>query len=98
MAGLELVLLLLAVSAGLRLVAERLTVPYAAVLVVGGLLLALVPGLPQVTLPPDVLFLVFIPPLLYAGAISFPLRDFHREIGPILRLSVIMVLVSTAAV
>jgi Na+/H+ antiporter len=98
MAGLELVLLLLAVSAGLRLVAERLTIPYAAVLVVGGLLLALVPGLPQVTLPPDVLFLVFIPPLLYAGAISFPLRDFRREIGPILRLSVIMVLVSTAAV
>jgi CPA1 family monovalent cation:H+ antiporter len=98
MAGLELVLILLAVSAGLRLVAERLTVPYAAVLVVGGLLLAFIPGLPRVTLPPDILFLVFVPPLLYAGAISFPLRDFRRELGPILRLSVIMVLVSTAAV
>ena len=98
MAGLELVLLLLAVSAGLRLVAERLRVPYAAILVVGGLLLAFIPGLPQVTLPPDVLFLVFIPPLLYSGAIAFPLRDFRREIGPILRLSVVMVLVSTAAV
>jgi len=98
MAGLELVLLLLAVSVGLRMVAERLSIPYAAILVVGGLLLAFIPGLPQVTLAPDVLFLVFIPPLLYAGAISFPLRDFWREIGPILRLSVIMVLVSTAAV
>ena len=98
MAGLELVLILLAVSAGLRLVAERLTVPYAAVLVVGGLLLAFIPGLPRVTLPPDILFLVFVPPLLYAGAISFPLRDFRRELGAILRLSVIMVLVSTAAV
>lgn len=98
MAGLELVLLLLAVSAGLRLVAERLKVPYAALLVVGGLLLALIPGLPRVTLAPDVLFLVFIPPLLYSGAIAFPLRDFRREIGPILRLSVVMVLVSTAAV
>ena len=98
MAGLELVLLLLGVSAGLRIVAERLMVPYAAVLVVGGLLLAFVPGLPQVTLPPEVLFLVFIPPLLYAGSIAFPLRDFRREIGPILRLSVVMVLVSTAAV
>jgi CPA1 family monovalent cation:H+ antiporter len=98
MAGLELVLLLLAVSAGLRLVAERLEIPYAAVLVVGGLLLALVPGLPRVTLPPDVLFLVFIPPLLYVGAIAFPLRDFRSQIGPIIRLSVVMVLVSTAAV
>ena len=98
MAALELILLLLAVSAGLRLIAERLAVPYAAVLVVGGLLLALVPGLPQVTLPPDVLFLIFIPPLLYSGAIAYPLRDFRREFGPILRLSVVMVLVSTAAV
>jgi monovalent cation/hydrogen antiporter len=98
LAGLELILLLLAVSAVLRLVAERLKVPYAAILVVGGLLLALIPGLPRVTLPPDVLFLVFIPPLLYAGAIAFPLRDFRREIGPILRLSVVMVLVSTTAV
>ncbi len=98
MAGLELILLLLAVSAGLRLVAERLAVPYAAVLVVGGLLLALVPGLPRVTLAPDVLFLIFIPPLLYSGAIAYPLRDFRREFGPILRLSVVMVLVSTAAV
>jgi Na+/H+ antiporter len=98
LAGLELILLLLAVSAGLRLVAERLKVPYAAILVVGGLLLALIPGLPRVTLPPDVLFLVFIPPLLYSGAIAFPLRDFRREIGPILRLSVVMVLVSTTAV
>ncbi len=98
MAALELILLLLAVSAGLRLVAERLAIPYAAVLVVGGLILAFVPGLPQVTLPPDVLFLVFIPPLLYAGSINFPLRDIRRQIGPIVRLSVVMVLVSTAAV
>jgi len=98
LAALELILLLFAVSAVLRLVAERLMVPYAAILVVGGLLLAFVPGLPRVTLPPDVLFLVFIPPLLYSGSINFPLREIRREIGPIIRLSVVMVLVSTAAV
>jgi len=98
LAALELILLLFAVSAVLRLVAERLMVPYAAILVVGGLLLAFVPGLPRVTLPPDVLFLVFIPPLLYAGSINFPLREIRREIGPIIRLSVVTVLVSTAAV
>src|SRR6185437_2393125 len=80
------------------MVAERLNIPYAAILVVGGLLLALLPGLPEVTLPPDVLFLVFIPPLLYAGAINYPLRDFRREIGPIVRLSVVMVVVSTVGV
>lgn len=85
-------------SAGLRIVAERLKLPYAAILVLGGLLLALLPGLPQVTLAPDVLFLVFIPPLLYSGAVSFPLRDLKQQLGPIVRLSVVMVIVSTAAV
>jgi Na+/H+ antiporter len=98
MAGIELVLLLLAVSAGLRLIAERVAVPYAAILVVGGLLLALIPGLPRVTLPPDVLFLVFIPPLLYWGAVSFALPDFRRQLGAIVRLAVLLVIVSTAAV
>jgi len=98
MAGLELVLICLAVSAGLRIAAERLNVPYAGVLVVGGLVLALIPGLPSVALPPDVLFLIFIPPLLYAGAIQFPLRELRQQAGPILRLSVVMVLVSTVAV
>lgn len=98
MAGLELILLCLAVSAALRIVAERLKIPYAAILVFGGLVLALIPGLPEVTIAPEVLFLVFIPPLLYSGAITFPLREFRRELGPIFRLSVVMVLVSTAAV
>jgi CPA1 family monovalent cation:H+ antiporter len=98
MGGLELVLLLLAVSAGLRVVADRLGLPYSALLVVGGLTLALLPNLPRVELAPDVLFLIFVPPLLYWGAVSFPLRDFRRELGPILRLAVVMVLVSTSAV
>jgi monovalent cation/hydrogen antiporter len=98
MAGLELILLLLAVSAGLRIVAERLRIPHSSLLVVGGLMLAFSSGLPRVALAPDVLFLVFVPPLLYWGAASFPLRDFWHEIGPILRLAVLMVLVSTAAV
>ena len=98
MAGLELVLVLLAVSAGLRIVADRLGLPYAAILVVGGLVLAFMPNLPRVELAPDVLFLIFVPPLLYWGAASFPLRDLRRELGPILRLAVVMVLVSTLAV
>jgi Na+/H+ antiporter len=96
--GLELILVLLAVAAVLRMLADRLRVPYAALLVVGGLLLALVPGLPRAELPPDALFLVFVPPLLYAGSRRFPLRDFRRLLGPIVRLAVVMVAVSTAAV
>jgi Na+/H+ antiporter len=96
--ALELILLLLAVSAGLRLVAERLRVPYPSVLVVGGVALAVTPGLPQVDLPPEILFLIFVPPLLYWAAVTYPLRDVRREAGPILRLAVVLVLVSMIAV
>jgi monovalent cation/hydrogen antiporter len=98
MSGLELVLLLLAASMCLRILAERWQLPYATLLVLGGLALAEIPHLPRITLAPDVLFLVFVPPLLYWGSAAFPLRDLRRSSGPILRLAVLMVLVSTAAV
>ena len=48
---------------------------------VGGLVLAFTPNLPRVELAPDVLFLIFVPPLLYWGAVSFPLRDFWHEVS-----------------
>jgi CPA1 family monovalent cation:H+ antiporter len=96
--GLELVLLLLAASVCLRIAAERWRIPYATLLVLGGLALAEIPHLPRIELAPDVLFLVFVPPLLYWGAAAFPLRDLRRSSGPILRLAILMVLVSSAAV
>jgi Na+/H+ antiporter len=98
MSGVQLILVLLVVAVALRMVAGRLRIPYAALLVLGGLLLAFVPGLPRVDLPPDVLFLVFIPPLLYSGSRLYPLRDVRRQLGPIVRLAVVMVAISTAAV
>ena len=98
MSGIELVLLLLAVSAALRIVADRLGVPHPVLLAIGGLVIALVPGLPRVAIEPDALFLIFVPPLLYWGARQLSFRDFRHEIGAIFRLAVIMVLVTTAAV
>ena len=59
--------LLLAVAA-LALLARKLKIPYPILLVVGGLLLGLVPGLPRVKLDPEVVFLFFLPPLLLSVA------------------------------
>jgi CPA1 family monovalent cation:H+ antiporter len=98
MSGIELVFFLLAVSAVLRIVARRLGVPHPVLLAIGGLLIALVPGLPRVEIEPDALFLIFVPPLLYWGARQLSLRDFRYELGPILRLAIIMVLVTAASV
>jgi len=98
MSGLELILLMLAAATGLRIIADRGRVPYATLLVLGGLGLASIPTLPRIAAPPDVLFLIFLPPLLYWSAAQFPLRDLRRASGPILRLAVVMVLVTCVAV
>ena len=76
-----LVFLLVAVAllAGLGL---RFDVPYPIVLVVGGLLLGLVPGLPSPDLDPDVVFFAFLPPLLYAAAFQASAYELRANVDP----------------
>lgn len=78
MSALEVILLLLAVAALLQVVAHHLRIPHPALLVVGGAVLALTPGLPRVDLEPDTAFLIFVPPLLYYTALNTSLREFKR--------------------
>ncbi|MEQ1625857.1 MAG: Na+/H+ antiporter [Nitrospira sp.] len=95
---LELVILLLAVVLVLTTAAQKLVVPYPILLVIGGLILGLIPGLPTVTLSPDLVFLVFLPPILCAAAYFTSWREFRENIRPISLLAVGLVLATTAAV
>src|SRR5438067_8801216 len=97
MAALEVILGLLAVSAALRLVARRWHLPHPVLLVLGGAVLAVTPGLPRVSLDPAIVFVVFVPPLLYWTAYTTSLRDVKQEFWPILRLGVLLVLVTIVA-
>ncbi len=54
--------------------------PYPIVMVIGGLLLGFVPGIPNITLNPDLVFLVLLPPLLYAAAWTISWRDFRYNL------------------
>jgi CPA1 family monovalent cation:H+ antiporter len=67
-------LLLLAAAVLVRL-AQSISIPYPIVLVVGGLAIGLVPGLPVFELDPDVVFLVFLPPLLHSAGWSSSSRS-----------------------
>src|SRR5512146_1928104 len=89
---------LLVVVAVLALVARKVTIPYPILFVVGGLLLALIPGLPKVRLDPDLIFLFVLPPLLYPAALFTSWRDFRSNLRPILLLAVGMVLFTTVTV
>lgn len=89
--------MLLAV-AGLAWLARRLHIAYPILFVLGGLLLALIPGVPHVTLNPELVFLFFLPPLLFPAALFTPWRDFRENLRPISLLAVGLVLMTTTVI
>ncbi len=95
---LEIVILLLALVLALTTVAQKIFIPYPILLVIGGLILSVIPGLPAVTLSPDLVFLVFLPPILWAAAYFTSWREFRANLRPISLLAVGLVLATTAAV
>jgi Na+/H+ antiporter len=84
--------------AALATLAGRLGIPYPILLVLGGLVLGFVPSLPRPELEPDVVFLLFLPPLLYVSAIFTSWRDFRANLRPITLLAVGLVLMTTCVV
>lgn len=93
-----LVLGLLIAVVLLAIAAPRLGIPYSILLVLGGLLLGFVPGLPRFTLDPDIVFLLFLPPLLYSSAWLTSWRDFRANLRPISLLALGLVLMTTVVV
>ena len=91
---LEQILLVLAVGSGVAIAAKRIGVPYNVALVVVGLLLVLVDVLPQTPMNPEVVLLVFLPILVFHGALSADATGMGRAMRPILALAVPGVAVS----
>src|SRR6267143_4410076 len=85
------VVLLLVYVAVFGALARRLETPFPIVLLVAGIALSFVPGIPRVSLDPDFVFFVFLPPLLYAGAWMTSWRDFSYNLVSILLLAVALV-------
>jgi len=65
----------------LVLIANRLGVAYPILLVLGGIALGYVPGLPQLAMPPDLVLLIFLPPLLYWESVTAPTSEFFSASG-----------------
>src|ERR671915_88750 len=98
MSPIESLIFLLGAAALLAQLARVLRVPYPVFLVLGGLLIGFVPGLPTVEISPEIVFLVFLPPLLnYAAFFSSP-RDLRRHVRPLLALAIGLVLFTMTAI
>ena len=91
-------LALIAIPTALLAVATVVRVPYPILLVLGGIGLALVPGLPNPQLNPDLVLIGILPPLLYSTAFYTPLRELRANIRAISSLAIGLVLATTCAV
>jgi CPA1 family monovalent cation:H+ antiporter len=94
----ELLVFLLAAVAMFAALGQRSHVPSPIVLVLGGLVLGLVPGLPAPEIEPDVVLFVFLPPLLYFAAFTASAYELRDDALPITLLAVGLVLVTMVAV
>ncbi len=92
------VLVLLCIVTLLAFWTRSWTIPYPTLMVLVGVGIAFVPGLPNVQLTPDIVFLIFLPPLLYAAAWQTPFDDFRKNLRPIALLAIGLVLVTTLVV
>jgi monovalent cation/hydrogen antiporter len=97
-ATIQVLVLLLAVVATIAVIANRLRIPPSILLVLTGVLLALVPGLPPVELAPDLVLLLVLPPIIYTSAFLMSWREFQFNLRPITLLAVGGVLFTTIAV
>ena len=90
----ELILICLVAVALLALLARKTRIPHPILLTIGGVSLALVPGLPTIRLEPDLIFNLFLPPLIYPAAVFTSWRDFRANLRPILLMAIVLVLLT----
>src|SRR6202022_3789541 len=93
----QIVVLLLVVVAAVAVIAIRLKIPPAILLVLTGVGLALVPGLPAVRLAPELVLLLVLPPVIYSSAVAMSWRDFRFNLRPISLLAIGCVVFTTVA-
>ncbi len=98
MEHLDIILILMALLAALYSVAGALKISYPILLVIAGLVIGLIPGLPVIQITPEIVFLLFLPPLLFDAGRHMPWHEFKKNRYPIGRLAIGLVLFTTAGV
>ena len=98
MGDIEFLIAVLFAAAVLVRLADRVSIPYPIVLVIGGVAIGFVPGLPDVELEPEAVFLLFLPPLLHAAGFAASAQELRAAAGQLVSLTFALVLVTMGAV
>lgn len=93
-----IVLILLAATLFLTAISKRTPIPYPVFLVIAWVLLWFIPAIDRITLDPEIVFLIFLPPLLYDAAANIKINLFKRHIGTISVLALSLVFITTTGI
>ena len=94
----KIVIFIMAILISLTAVANKRKLPFPILLVIAGLIIGFMPGLPNLALDPDVVFVVILPPLLYDAASKTSWNEFRSSIRPISAMAISLVFFTTVAV
>jgi len=98
MENFTVVIFIMAILIALSAIADKSKLPYPVLLVVVGLVIGFIPALPDLSMDPDVVFLIFLPPLLYDAASKTSWHELRTSIRPISALAFTLVIFTTLAV
>ena len=93
-----IVLILMAVVIGLSAWSEKIKIPYPVVLVIGGVILGCIPSMPPVEIDPEIVLLLFLPPLLYDAAFNISFKSFRNNLNTISTLAIGLVFLTAAGI
>ncbi|KAA6310488.1 monovalent cation:H+ antiporter CPA1 family, partial [termite gut metagenome] len=94
----SVVITLLAVAVGLSPVATKMRLPYPILLLIAGIAVGFIPGFHRISINPEVVFLLFLPPMLYDAAYNIPFKDFKTNLPTISLLAVTLVFITTVGI
>lgn len=94
----SIILLLLAIMLGLSAIAEKVKLPYPILLVIAGISVGFIPGMPKIELDPEVVFLLFLPPMLYDAAFNISNIEFKRNRDTIMTLAFALVFMTACGI
>lgn len=94
----SVVVLILAIMIGLSAIADKIKLPYPIILITAGIGIGFIPSLPNVSLNSEVIFLIFLPPLLYDAAFNISFKTFKSNINTIGTLSISLVFLTASGI
>src|SRR5882757_6628368 len=94
----SIVIFILAIMICLSALADRIKIPYPVLLIIAGIAVGFIPTLPDIEINPEVVFLIFLPPLLYDAAFNISFKEFRTNINTITTLAIPLVFLTASAI